>query len=207
MFQALAAEDVPWGSVRIWQVDERVAPAGHEDRNLSRLLESLPTAVGELHPMPVEEPDLEAAAARYAGGLPERFDLVHLGLGDDGHTASLVPGDPVLEIRDRKVALTRDYRGRRRMTLTFPVLDQAERILWLVTGAEKRSVLRQLLAGDRSIAASRIGRGRWVVVVDQAAAGRRDASPDGDAEEVAHRVGDGGGGPADREHPEPGQQG
>jgi 6-phosphogluconolactonase len=206
MFQALAAENVPWGAVRIWQVDERIAPAGDEDRSLTHLRASLPPAAAELYPMPVEGSDLEAAAARYAASLPERFDLVHLGLGDDGHTASLAPGDPVLDVRDRKVALTEEYRGHRRMTLTFPVLDRAEEILWLVTGGEKRSALHRLLIGDPSIPAGRIRRGRWHVVADRAAAGTLVASADGDAEETADRVGDGSGGSSDRQHPEAGEQ-
>jgi len=169
MFGELAGEDVPWGRVRIWQVDERIAPDGDPDRNLTSLLPVIPSGA-ELLPMPVTDPDPEVAADRYAASLPEAFDLVHLGMGDDGHTASLVPGDPVLEVTDRDVALTREYRGRRRMTLTFPVLDRAERALWLISGGDKAPMVPRLLAGDRSIPAGRVATAEQLVVVDAAAA-------------------------------------
>lgn len=171
MLRHLREEDVPWDRVEIWQVDERIAPAGHPDRNLTGLAGSLPARAARcLHPMPVEEPDLEAAAAGYAGSLPDRFDLVHLGLGDDGHTASLVPGDPVLESRE-PVALTGEYRCRRRMTLTYGVLNRAEQLLWLVVGADKAGPLRRMLEGDRSIPAGRVDAERSLVLADRAAAG------------------------------------
>lgn len=169
MFRELADEDVPWEQVGIWQVDERIAPDGDPDRNLTSLTPVL-SADAELHPMPVTEADLEAAADRYAGSLPDVFDLVHLGVGDDGHTASLVPDDPVLEVTDREVALTGEYRGRRRMTLTYPVLDRARRVLWLIAGYEKTPMLPRLLAGDRSIPAGRVSSSEQLVVVDDLAA-------------------------------------
>jgi 6-phosphogluconolactonase len=169
MFRELADEDVPWGRVGIWQVDERIAPDGDPDRNLTSLAPVLP-ADAELHPMPVTEVDLEAAADRYAGSLPDVFDLVHLGIGDDGHTASLVPDDPVLEVTDREVALTGEYRGRRRMTLTYPVLDRARRVLWLIAGDEKTPMLPRLLAGDRSIPAGMVSSSEQLVIVDDLAA-------------------------------------
>jgi 6-phosphogluconolactonase len=169
MFRELADEDVPWGKVGIWQVDERIAPDGDPDRNLTSLQPMIPSEA-DLRPMPVTEADLEAAADRYAGSLPDVFDLVHLGIGDDGHTASLVPDDPVLEVTDREVALTGEYRGRRRMTLTYPVLDRARRVLWLIAGDEKTPMLPRLLAGDRSIPAGRVSSSEQLVVVDDNAA-------------------------------------
>ena len=172
MFARLRDEDVPWAETAIWQVDERVAPAGDPDRNLAHLLASLPAqADAEVHPMPVEEDDLDAAAARYARSLPERLDLVHLGLGPDGHTASLVPGDPVLEVADRDVAVTEPYQGRPRMTLTYPVLNRARQVLWLVTGADKAAALARLLAGDPSIPAGRVEAESQLIVVDAATQG------------------------------------
>jgi 6-phosphogluconolactonase len=172
MLAALAEEDVPWERSRIWQVDERVAPDGHPDRNLTGMLANLPAAARDrVVPMPVTEPDLEAAAARYAAALPVRFDLVHLGLGDDGHTASLVPGDPVLDVVDRPVAATGAYRGRRRMTLTFPVLEGSAFVLWQVVGPDKAPALARLLAGDPSVPAGRVRAERQVVLADAAAAG------------------------------------
>ena len=170
MFARLADEDMPWAGTTIYQVDERVAPPGHPDRNLTSLLASIEGRHVALRPMPVEADDLEAAAAAYASSLPERFDLVHLGLGPDGHTASLVPGDPVLDVSDRDVAPTGEYQGRRRMTLTYPPLDRARRVLWLVTGADKADPLRRLRAGDRSIPAGRVAAGDQLAVVDEAAA-------------------------------------
>ena len=176
MFRELASEDVAWDRVGIWQVDERIAPDGDADRNLTELASILP-AEADLHPMPVTDPDLEAAAERYAASLPERFDLIHLGMGDDGHTASLVPGDPVLEATDRDVALTGEYRGRRRMTLTYPVLDRARTVLWLIAGEDKAAMLPRLLAGDASIPAGRVAAADQLVVADRAAAsGLGDAS-------------------------------
>jgi len=164
MFRALARV-----KMRVVQVDERVAPAGHADRNLTHLRENWPA---EIYPMPVEEPDLEAAAKSYAETLQQiapTLDLVHLGLGADGHTASLVPGDPVLDVTDRDVAITGVYQGRRRMTLTYPAINRARQILWLVTGAEKAEMLRRLLAGDPTIPAGRVQQGRALVFADRAA--------------------------------------
>jgi len=172
MVAALAAEDVPWEHVALYQVDERVAPDGHPDRNLTQLrpVPAAAAAAAELHAMPVTG-DLEAGAAAYAATLPGRLDLVHLGLGADGHTASLVPGDPVLAVRDRDVASTEPYQGHRRMTLTYPTIDRAREALWLVTGPDKRGALERLLAGDDSIPAGRIGTAEQLVLADAAAAG------------------------------------
>jgi 6-phosphogluconolactonase len=172
MFAALASKEMPWEKASIFQVDERVAPAGDPDRNLTHLNESLPPAAGaDIRAMPVEAPDLERAADEYADSLPAAFDLIHLGLGPDGHTASLVPGDAVLEVNNRDVALTGPYNGRRRMTLTYPVLERAPHVLWLVTGTDKADVLRRLQAGDRSIPAARVSAADAVVFADEAAAG------------------------------------
>jgi 6-phosphogluconolactonase len=181
MLRALAAESLPWPSVNIAQVDERIAPAGHEDRNLTHLRESLahaPLRAEQIHAMPVEETDLEAAAANYArtlaqiAGTPPVLDLVHLGLGADGHTASLVPGDAAMDVADRDVTLTGIYQQRRRMTLTYPLLNRARKILWVATGAEKVEILRRLQAGDVSIPAGRIVSANALVLADRAAAGK-----------------------------------
>src|SRR5271156_5228519 len=178
--RVLAGEDVPWNDVHVAQVDERVAPAGHPDRNLTDLRESLlehaPLRAEQVYAMPVEGIDLEAAVSRYArtlqgiAGSPPIFDLVHLGLGPDGHTASLVPGDPVLDVTDADVALTGVYQGRRRMTLTYPIINRARGILWLVNGSEKVAMLARLRNGDPSIPAGRVRQDQAVVFADKAAA-------------------------------------
>jgi 6-phosphogluconolactonase len=180
MLRALAEEDLPWAGVHVLQVDERVAPAGDPDRNLTHLRESLlqhaPLRPEQIHGMPVESADLETAAAQYAftlqgvAGTPPVLDLVHLGLGPDGHTASLVPGDPVLDVTDKDVALTGIYQGRRRMTLTYPAINRARQILWVVTGSEKTEMLRRLREGDVSIPAGRVRRDQALLLADQAAA-------------------------------------
>jgi 6-phosphogluconolactonase len=185
MLRALADEDVPWPAVHVMQVDERVAPQGDPDRNLTHLQESLlahvPLRPEQIHAMPVEALDLEASAARYALTLQEicgpsrLLDLVQLGLGPDGHTASLVPGDPVLDITDKDVAVTGAYQGRRRMTLTYPALNRCRRVLWVVTGIEKVAMLQRLLDGDASIPAGRVRRDEALVFVDRAAAGQLTA--------------------------------
>jgi 6-phosphogluconolactonase len=181
MLRALAKEEVPWAGVHVFQIDERVAPDGDPDRNLTHLHESLlehaPITREQIHAMPVEMPDLEAAVKQYVrtltgiAGVPSVLDLAHLGLGPDGHTASLVPGDPVLNVTDSDVALTGVYMGRRRMTLTYPILDRSRRILWLVTGAEKVAMLPRLQAGDTTIPAGRVSREQALILADRAAAG------------------------------------
>ena len=169
MYAALYGR-MPWDRVTIYQVDERVAPDGDPDRNLTNLVRALPAGgAADVRAMPVWSDDLDEGARQYAAALPETLDLVHLGLGPDGHTASLVPGDPVLDVSDRDVAVTREYGGRRRMTLTYPVLDRARELLWLVTGADKVDALRRLRAGDRSIPAGRVRTEHARIVADRAA--------------------------------------
>jgi 6-phosphogluconolactonase len=166
--------DLPWSLTTTFQVDERVAPAGHPDRNLTWTAASLPPgAAATLRPMPVEaaEEDLEAGAAAYAASLPERLDLAQLGLGSDGHTASLVPGDAVLDVGDRDVAMTGPYEGRRRMTMTYPALERARHVLWIVSGEAKAGALRRLLERDGSIPAARVAVEDQLVLADAAAAG------------------------------------
>jgi 6-phosphogluconolactonase len=185
MLRALAGEDMPWDAVHVVQVDERVAPAGDPDRNLTHLRESLlehaPLRPERVHAMPVELSNLQAACEEYArtlraiAGSPPVLDLVHLGLGPDGHTASLVPGDSVLEINEADVALTGLYQGRRRMTLTYPILNRSRRVLWLVTGSEKAGMLPRLRAGDAQIPAGRVRADHALVLADRAAAGRVDS--------------------------------
>jgi 6-phosphogluconolactonase len=182
MLRALGDRDLPWAQVHVVQVDERVAPAGHADRNLTHLRDSLgpaPLAEDHLHAMPVEQPDLDAGARGYArtleqiAGTPPVIDLVHLGLGADGHTASLVPGDPVLDLADQDVAITGVYRDRRRMTLTYPAINRARRVLWVVTGPDKAAMLPRLRAADPSIPAGRVHQERALLLADRAAAGAR----------------------------------
>jgi 6-phosphogluconolactonase len=180
MLRDLAHEEVPWASVHIVQVDERIAPAGDPDRNLTHLRESLlshaPIPPEQIHAMSVEAADPERGCLDYTGllnslcGAPPVLDLVHLGLGPDGHTASLIPGDSVCQVLDREVALTGLYQNRRRMTLTYPVINRARAILWVVTGAEKAPMVPRLLAGDPEIPSGPIAQQNATLLLDAPAA-------------------------------------
>jgi 6-phosphogluconolactonase/glucosamine-6-phosphate isomerase/deaminase len=173
MLRELATHELPWANVFIVQVDERVAPEGTPDRNLTQLRETLGSH--QVYAMPVEQHDLEAASEAYAvtlekiAGSPPVLDLVHLGLGADGHTASLVPGDAVLDVQARDVAPTGLYQGSRRLTLTYPILNRARRVLWVVTGSEKREALQRLLNSDATIPAGRVRQDRATLIADRAA--------------------------------------
>ena len=181
--RALAGQDVPWDHLHLFQVDERVAPPGDPERNFFHLREALIDRIAipsaNVHPMPVDEEDLDAGARRYEAilrqfaGTPPVLDLVQLGLGEDGHTASLFPGDPSLQVVESDVAVSCFHKGRRRMTLTFPAIDRARCILWLVTGSGKTAALERLRAGDRSIPAGCVRTDRAVLLADMAAAGAR----------------------------------
>jgi 6-phosphogluconolactonase len=180
MFRALATETLPWHEVHVFQTDERAVPPGDPSRTLTQLRDALlsrvPLEPQHIHPMPVESLDLTEGARRYGtileqtAGSPVRLDLVHLGLGADGHTASLVPGDPALDVDNADVAVSKPYQGHARMTLTYPVLDRARALLWLVTGPEKAEILRRLCSGDRTIPAGRVNPDRATVVADRDAA-------------------------------------
>ena len=184
MLHELTNEDVPWKNMHIFQVDERFAPEGHSDRNMTYIQKSLlghaPTLPVWIHGMQMEEKEPEEAVAGYSrtiraiAGSKSIIDLIHLGLGPDGHTASLIPGDPVLNITDKDVALTGIYQGRHRMTLTFPIINRARKLLWLITGTEKSEMLQRLLEKDLSIPASHIQQEHALVLTDKDAAGFLD---------------------------------
>ena len=183
MLESLARRsDLPWESVSIFQVDERIAPEGDADRNLTQLNEHVldvrPSLRTSTYPMPVNDPDIEKAADRYANQLmkscgdPIELDIIHLGLGPDGHTASLVPGDPVLQVHDRDVAITGGlYQGRRRMTLTYPAINRARRIMWQVVGGDKKEALGRMMAGDDSVPGGLISSTQAVIFADKSAVG------------------------------------
>jgi 6-phosphogluconolactonase len=181
MLREFAREQLPWNNVHVFQIDERIAPAGDPDRNLTHLGETLlsnaPIRPDQIHPMLVELADPDEAARQYektlqdVAGNPPVLDLVHLGMGPDGHTASLIPGDSVLRVEDRDVAVTGVYQGRKRLTLTYPILNRARNILWLVTGTEKQAMLRRLRKADPSIPAGRVRQDNAVLLVDREAAG------------------------------------
>ncbi len=188
MLAALAERPVPWEQVHVVQVDERIAPDGHPDRNLAlvreRFLGALTGTAPTIHAMPVTTGDPHTAAMRYAAllvelaGDPPVLDVVQLGMGSDGHTASLVPGDPVLDIVDRDVAVTGHYQDRRRLTCTFPLLSRARQRVWLVSGAAKADALVRVLAGDTTLPAARVAREASVWLVDRGAAADLDRADD-----------------------------
>ena len=179
MLKLLSKADLPWQRINLFQVDERVAPDGHPDRNLTQLFQAIAgTAMVtqlRIFPMPVTAEDLDAAAKEYTEVLNEvtkgkGLDMIHLGLGTDGHTASLVPGDEVLAVQNRHVACTQNnYQGRIRMTLTYPLLNAAKQILWIVTGSEKKQMVQRMLQQDPSILAGSIRSENALLLVDQAA--------------------------------------
>ena len=180
VLERLAKLDLPWDRVSVFQVDERIAPLDHPDRNRTHAAAALHAPI-EHHPasfhwMPVEEANLDSAARRYAdalraaAGSPPTLGTVHLGLGADGHTASLFPGSRLVSERKRDVVVTEPYQGRRRMTLTLPALNRARRIVWIVTGADKRTALAGLMAQDARVVGSRVRRDGALVLADAAAA-------------------------------------
>jgi 6-phosphogluconolactonase len=179
MLKILSKADLPWQRINLFQVDERVAPDGHPDRNLTQLFQAIAGTpmVTQLRifPMPVTAEDLDSAATEYTEVLNEvtegkGLDMIHLGLGSDGHTASLVPGDEVLAVQNRLVACTHNsYQGRIRMTLTYPLLNAAKQILWVVTGSEKKEMVQRMLQQDSSIPAGSIRPENALLLVDQAA--------------------------------------
>jgi 6-phosphogluconolactonase len=180
VFEILATIGLPWDLVELFQVDERVAPAGDSDRNSTQAASALAAPLlrhpDAFHWMPVETVDLDAAARRYsetlrrAAGAPPVLGTVHLGLGADGHTASIFPGSALADASPGDVALTGEHLGRRRMTLTLDVLNRARRILWIVTGADKRAALAGLVAGDPAIVGSRVRASGALILADADAA-------------------------------------
>lgn len=179
---ALAAESIPWDAVQLFQVDERIAPANAAARNLqflrAELLQRVAIPIGNVHVIPVEHANPNAAAEAYArrlrelAGEPPVMDVVHLGLGRDGHTASLVPDDPLLDEHEAQVGVSREYMGYRRITLTYPCLRRARKIVWFVTGAAKAKILQRLLHADDTIPAGRLLNHECsIVYADFAAAG------------------------------------
>jgi len=180
VLRQLANTTLPWDAIELFQVDERIAPAGDTQRNLTQIMQNLldhsALSLKQIHAMPVEQPDLESAAESYAQqliklcGNPPKLDLIHLGLGEDGHTASLLPDDPARNSQEL-VTITKEYQGLQRMTMTYPVINAAQQRLWIVTGANKQSMLERLYQGDDSIPAGLVERTNAIILADQNAAG------------------------------------
>ena len=168
MLELLAESSLNWTRTSLFQVDERIAPTGSAERNLTHLVLTLPLVCqAAIRPMPVGADDLVTAASGYEYSLPDRFDLIHLGLGPDGHTASLIPDDPILEVTDRQVAITTgEYQGTRRMSLTYKAIDRAHQVMFLVTGDGKEDALSKLVAADASIPAGRVRNPNMTLVTD-----------------------------------------
>jgi 6-phosphogluconolactonase len=168
MLELLSESELNWTRTSLFQVDERIAPTGSMQRNLTHLVLTLPLICqAAIRPMPVGADDLATAASGYEYSLPDRFDLIHLGLGPDGHTASLIPDDPILEVSDRQVAITTgEYQDTRRMSLTYKAINRARQILFLVTGEGKEEALDKLKSGDGSIPAGRIANPNITLVTD-----------------------------------------
>lgn len=183
MVHVFATHPLPWDRVNVFQVDERIVPAGDAARNVRMLREHLlaaaPIPPGNLHAIPVDGYGPEEAADAYVDvlreecGVPPVLDVIQLGLGGDGHTASLVPGDPVLDVDDRDVAVTDLYKGYRRVTLTYPAINRSRRILWLVAGPDKAEAFARLVAADLRIPAGRVARERALLFADAQAVGTR----------------------------------
>jgi 6-phosphogluconolactonase len=169
MLDELSHDAIAWDRTTIYQVDERAVPEDDDLRNLKHIRAALGVTAATIVPMDVENPDLEAGAGEYAATLPDRFDLIHLGLGPDGHCASLIPNDPVLEVTDRLVAIAGPYQDTMRITLTYPALHRADQLLWLVSGEDKIEALAKLLDGDESIPAGRVEAAASLVMADRAA--------------------------------------
>ncbi|MEX2122559.1 MAG: 6-phosphogluconolactonase [Woeseia sp.] len=182
MFECLAGHGVEWSAVHVFQVDERIVPVDHAERNWKRFLESpLSRRIRDAnrHPMPVamvEKEDAELAIGDYSrtlndfAGAPPVLDVVHLGIGADGHTASLFADDAPLHDTRHWVGVSRRHEGHRRLTLTLPVLNRAQSVVWFAVGASRRAVLARLHAGDPEIPASHVQRERAVCFTDLAAA-------------------------------------
>lgn len=179
MLRKLSEHELPWDQVRVFQVDERIAPDGDPERNILHVREKFADCISmppeNLYAMPVTMENLDEGARQYERTLTEVagespvLDVVHLGLGGDGHTASLVPGHSVLNVSDCDVSTTEAYNGRRRMTLTYPIINRARRILWLITGERKAEMLHRLVQADDGIPAGHISRDQATVVADDAA--------------------------------------
>lgn len=171
LFSALLEHDVPWDRTTVWQVDERVAPDGHPERNAGQLA----AVPARIRPMPVTAQDLRAAARRYGAGLPERFDVVHLGLGDDGHTASWPPDHPVVD-SERPCEVIGEFNGFERMTLTPPVVNAARSRVMLTLGGSKAEMVERWMLRDPALPVDRVRRSGTIAFLDPAAASRLPAT-------------------------------